>query len=125
MARSKEYLRCAVPQCHDLAETRHELGREETVHATNLMRVCPHGNSERACKAEVTKLEVVISIDQKILRFQVAMEDAMRVTIEQPRRQLVGKFLCSRSAMIRSIVQPVRGLPAGAWRAHIRGDGVT
>lgn len=89
------------------------------------MRVRPHGNAERACKTEVTKLEVVISIDQKILRFQVAMEDTMGVTIEQPRRQLVGKFLCSRSAMIRSTVPSVRGLPAGAWRAHIRRDGVT
>lgn len=95
-------------------------GREETVHDTNLMRVCPHGNAERACKAKVAKLEVVISIDQKILRFQVAMEDAMRVTIEQSRRQLMGEFLCRRLAMIHSVVLPVPDLLAGAWRAHAR-----
>ncbi len=88
--------------------------REEVVHETNLVRVRPHGNTERACKTEVTELEVVIFIDQKILRFQVAMEDAMGVTKEQPRRQLVGEFLCRRLAMIRSLVLSALGLHAGA-----------
>lgn len=70
---------------------------------THLMRVCPHGNAERAREPEVGQLEVVIRIDQQILRLEVAMQDAVRVAIEQPGRQLVGKFL-SRGLARRALI---------------------
>ena len=47
------------------------------------MSVRSHGNPERSRKTEVSKLEVVIFIDQQILRLEVAMEDAVRMTVQQ------------------------------------------
>ena len=70
----------------------------------HLVRVRSHGNAERARKPEVGELEVVIRIDQQILRLEVAMQDAVRVAIEQPGRQLVGKFL-SRDLARRALVK--------------------
>ena len=46
------------------------------------MSVRSHGNAERSRKTEVSKLEVVIFIDQQILRLEVAMEDAVRMTVQ-------------------------------------------
>ena len=59
-----------------------------------LMGISSHRNTERARKSEISQLEVVTAIDQQVLRFQVAVKDAMRVTVEESRIQLVSKFLC-------------------------------
>ena len=47
------------------------------------MSVRSHGNAECSRKTEVSKLEVVIFIDQQILWLEVAMEDAVRMTVQQ------------------------------------------
>ena len=57
------------------------------------MSVRSHGNPERSRKTEVSKLEVVIFIDQQILRLEVAMEDAVGVTVECAAEELVGELL--------------------------------
>ena len=49
---------------------------------TDLVCVRSHGDAERARESEVGQLEVVMFIDQKILRLEVAMEDTMRVAVE-------------------------------------------
>ena len=94
VAGAEEDLRSAVPERDDL------------------VRVGAHGDAEGAREAEVGELEVVIRIDQQILRLEVAMQDAVRVAIEQPGRQLVGKFL-SRDLARRALVtlNPHRGSP--------------
>ncbi len=62
------------------------------------MSVRSHGNAERPSKAEVSELEVVIFIDQKILWLEVAMEDAVRMAVEEAGRKLVREFLRDSSA---------------------------
>lgn len=86
------------------------------------MCVCPHGNTERASEPEVSELQIVGFIDQKVLRFQVAMQDTMRVAVEQARRELMREFL---RIGINTLVPWVRCcLPAKAWsvkRYHVTG----
>ena len=50
---------------------------------TDLMRVCPHGNPERARETKVGELEVVMFIDQKILGLEVPVEDTMRMAVQK------------------------------------------
>ena len=57
------------------------------------MSVRSHGNAECSRKTEVSKLEVVIFIDQQILRLEVAMEDTMAVAVTQASGEMIGEFL--------------------------------
>ena len=82
--RAEQHLGRAVPQRHDLSRkfrVIHIASRSLRATCTNLMRICPHGNAERASESEVGELEVVIFIDQKILRLEVAVEDPARVQL--------------------------------------------
>lgn len=47
------------------------------------MRVCPHRNTERARETEIGKLEVVVSVYQQVLRLEIAVEDAVRMAVEE------------------------------------------
>jgi hypothetical protein len=49
----------------------------------------PEGSRE----AEVGNLEVRITVDEQVLRFQVTVDDAVRVAKNQTRTQLPCKFL--------------------------------
>jgi hypothetical protein len=40
-----------------------------------------HGDPERTGKTKVGKLEIVVFINQKILRLKIAVKDAMRVAV--------------------------------------------
>lgn len=60
---------------------------------TNLVGVGPHWNTERTSETKVRKLEVIMLIDEQVLRFQITMENSMRMTIEQSRVELVQEFL--------------------------------
>jgi hypothetical protein len=51
----------------------------------HLMRVSPHGNTECPGEPKVCQLQVVAFIDEKILWFEVAMKNTMRVTIKEAR----------------------------------------
>lgn len=50
---------------------------------TDLMRICPHRNPECASEAEVCQLQVVSFVNEKILWFKIAMQDTMRMAIEE------------------------------------------
>lgn len=59
MARAKQDFGGAVPQGHDL------------------VRVCPHWNTKRPSKAEISEFEVVSVVDEKVLGLEIPMEDAV------------------------------------------------
>ena len=58
-----------------------------------LVSVCPERDAERARETEIGELEVVVPVDQQVLRFEVAMEDAVRVAVEETRGELMREFL--------------------------------
>lgn len=45
------------------------------------MCIGPHGDPERTRKTKVGKLEVVIFINQEILRLEIAVKDAVRMAV--------------------------------------------
>jgi len=45
------------------------------------MGIRPHRYTKCTSKTEIRKLEVVVFIDEQILRFEITVQDAMRVTI--------------------------------------------
>ena len=57
------------------------------------MSVRPHRDTECTRKAKISQLEIVIFVDQKILRLEVSMEYTMRVAVQQARIQLMCEFL--------------------------------
>lgn len=46
-----------------------------------LVSVRPHRNTKSAGKAKVRQFQVIPVVNEEILRFQIAMEDAMRMTV--------------------------------------------
>lgn len=58
-----------------------------------LVSVSSHGNTEGSGKSKICQFQVVILINEKILRFEVAMQDTMRVAVKESRSELMGKFL--------------------------------
>jgi hypothetical protein len=40
---------------------------------TYLVSVRSHGNAERPCESEISQLEIVMVINEKVLRFEVSM----------------------------------------------------
>lgn len=60
------------------------------------MGVGPHWDTKSPCETEVGELEVVPAVDEKILRLEVTVEDAVRVAVEQARVKLVSEFLEER-----------------------------
>ena len=59
------------------------------------MRICPHRNAESTSKSEVSKFEVIMLVNQKILRLEVSVQYAMRMAVQQSRSQLMCEFLKS------------------------------
>jgi hypothetical protein len=57
------------------------------------VRVRAQGDAERPGKTKVGELEVVPLVDQQILRLQVAMQDPVRMAVQQPRGHLPCEFL--------------------------------
>jgi hypothetical protein len=47
------------------------------------MRVSPHGNTKCPGEAKVRQLQVVALVNEKILRLEIAVENAMRVAVEK------------------------------------------
>jgi hypothetical protein len=45
------------------------------------MCVCAEWDTERTSKTEVSNLQVALIVDEQILRLQVSVQDAMRVTV--------------------------------------------
>lgn len=44
---------------------------------THLVRICPQRDAESAREAEIGELEVLVLIDEQVLRLQVAVQDAV------------------------------------------------
>lgn len=57
------------------------------------MRVRAHRDPERPREPKVGELEVVVLVDEQVLRLQVPMEYPVRVAVEQARGELVCEFL--------------------------------
>lgn len=57
------------------------------------MGVSPHGNTERSGKSEISELEIVMTVDEQILRLEISVEDPVRMTVKQTRVQLISEFL--------------------------------
>jgi hypothetical protein len=60
---------------------------------TYLVRVRAEWNTECARETEVGELEVVPFVDEQVLRLEIAVQNPVRVAVEQAGRQLVRKFL--------------------------------
>ena len=45
------------------------------------MCVGPHGNPKGARETKIGEFEIIVPIDQKILRLEIPMEDTMRMTV--------------------------------------------
>ena len=57
------------------------------------MGVCPHGNTERPCKTKVGELQIVVLVNQEVLRLEIAVKNTVRMTVKQAGVELMGKFL--------------------------------
>jgi hydroxymethylglutaryl-CoA reductase len=47
------------------------------------MCICPHRDPECTSKTKVRQLEVISLVDKEILWFEVAVQDAMGMTVEK------------------------------------------
>lgn len=50
---------------------------------SDLVGVCPHRDAERTRKTEISELEIVVFVNQQVLRLEVTMENAVRMTVEE------------------------------------------
>ena len=57
------------------------------------MGVCAERNAECACEAEVCEFEVTGTVDEEVLGFQVAVEDAVRMAVAHAGEELGGELL--------------------------------
>ena len=62
------------------------------------MRIGAQRDAERAREPEVAELEVVVRVDERVLRLEVAVEDAVRVAVYDALVELVREFLCGGRA---------------------------
>lgn len=79
------------------------------------MGISPHRNTKRARQPEIREFEVVAIIDEQILRFQIAMQNPVRMAVQKARVQLMREFLFIQSEEARSVscCQPRRRDAAG------------
>lgn len=54
-------------------------------HDTNLMGVSPHGNAKCTSQAKIGEFQIVMFVDEQILRLEITMQDSVRVTIKETR----------------------------------------
>lgn len=57
------------------------------------MGVGAQRHTESACESEIGEFEVTGAIDEEILRFEVAVKDAMGVAVADALQELVCEFL--------------------------------
>ena len=62
-----------------------------------LMGICSHRNAKGSREAKICEFEISLSIDEQVLRLQVAMEDTMRVTVVKTFNELIREFLHART----------------------------
>lgn len=57
------------------------------------MGICAKRDAEGASKTEIADFEVAVFVDEKILRFEIAVKDSMGVAVAYTREQLVCELL--------------------------------
>ena len=57
------------------------------------MGVSPERHAEGSCQTEVGEFEVAVFIDEEVLGFQVAVENAVGVAVADAGEELGGEFL--------------------------------
>ena len=57
------------------------------------MRISPHRNPKRPSQPKIRQFQVIVLVNQQVLGFEVAVEDSVRVAVEQAGGELVGEFL--------------------------------
>lgn len=62
------------------------------------MRVGAEGDAKGAREAEIGKFEVAVAVDEEVLGFQVAVEDAVGVAVSDAGEELGGEFFDLRSS---------------------------
>jgi hypothetical protein len=67
---------------------------------TYLVRVGAQRNAKRAGEPKISQLQVVPLVYEEVLWLEVAMQDPVRVAVQQPRGQLVCEFLRNVATII-------------------------
>lgn len=57
------------------------------------MGICAEWNAKGASEAEIADFEVSILVDEEVLRFEIAVEDAVGVAVANAREKLVRELL--------------------------------
>jgi len=65
VSRAKEHLGCPIPKRYDF------------------MGIRSHGDAERTCEPEVCQLEIVLFVDEKVLRFEVSMQYSVGMAVQE------------------------------------------
>lgn len=73
----------------------------------NLVSVAPHGHTKRPSKSEVGELDVAVVVDEQVLRFEVAMQDAVTVHVVDAVQELISVALKHHNTMNSNILQTV------------------
>lgn len=67
--------------------------RSSVPESNNFMSVGFHWEAKGSCKTEVSKLDVAVLIDKKVLRLQVSVHDSVGMAVGCSLEDLVSKFL--------------------------------
>lgn len=62
-----------------VSDAQYDSGVDRTL--TDLVGICAHWNTEGPREPEIRQLQVVILVDQQVLRFQVSVKDPVGVAI--------------------------------------------
>lgn len=57
------------------------------------MGICAERNAKGASESEIADFEVSIFVDEEVLRFEIAVEDAVGVAVANAREKLVRELL--------------------------------
>lgn len=60
---------------------------------TYFVGICSHGDAECSREPEVGQLEIVIFVDEKVLRFEVSVQDSVGMAVQEAGGQLLCEFL--------------------------------
>ncbi len=57
------------------------------------MSIRPHWDTKGTGETEIGQLEIIMLVDEEILRLEISVEYTMRMTVQQARGELMRKFL--------------------------------
>jgi hypothetical protein len=60
------------------------------------MGIRSHGDAERPCEPKVSQFEIVLFVDEKVLRFEVSVQDSVGMTVQEAGGELLCEFLQKR-----------------------------